>query len=66
MKVNQEKMAALYGHNSDSYSEAKVVYLIKSRIEWLMRHGKDRYSAAQWVMIQDINDMLDALEEESC
>jgi len=63
MIINQDKMRELYGIGDEriDYSENDVIRLIKNRVEWLSTHNKN-YTQAQWIYIQDIQDMLDAIE----
>ena len=62
MVVNQEKMRALYGADDrKDYTDKDVIELIKRRVEWLSTHNKN-YNNTQWCYIQDIEDMLDAIE----
>ena len=62
MVINQEKMRALYGADDrTSYTDKEVVELIEKRVKWLTTHNKN-YNQAQWVYLQDIEDMLDAIE----
>lgn len=62
MKINQEKMRAVYGaNNKREFTEEEVIRLIKERVEYLTSHNKN-YRNAQWVRLLDIEDMLDAIE----
>ena len=60
MVINQNKMRELYGVRAD-YTDKEVIELIKKRVDWLATHNKN-YTQAQWIYIQDVQDMLDAIE----
>lgn len=60
MVINQNKMRELYGVRAD-YTDKEVIELIKKRVGWLATHNKN-YTQAQWIYIQDVQDMLDAIE----
>ena len=62
MIINQEEMRAILGGNEFvEYSENDVIRFIKERMEWLATHNKN-YNSRQWVYIQDIKDVLDAID----
>lgn len=61
MVINQEKMRELYGVRDADFTDRKVIELIKARVDWLATHNKN-YNTWQWAYIQDIQDMLDAIE----
>lgn len=61
MVINQGKMRELYGVQTEDYTDRKVIELIKARVDWLATHNKN-YTQAQWIYIQDVQDMLDAIE----
>lgn len=60
MVINQEKMRELYGVQDADFTDRKVIELIKTRVDRLATYKN--YTNWQWAYIQDIKDMLDAIE----
>lgn len=62
MIINQDKMREVFGGNElMDYTPNDAIRFIKERMEYLVAHNKN-YNSWQWVYIQDIKDVLDAIE----